>query len=534
MSRDVNVNDGRFNKPELASLPLVVSAGASYESLASEINVLNNGLGLKSEGLNELLVTVTVTGTMPANSEIVITPYITGFGALADITVLLPTATAATVQARLEGNDALRDADYLKITYRFIEDGVTPYTVTALNLQVKKKSLTFDEVDGIPQVMGTIYYVDKGNGSDTYSGQSPSNAFETIGAAIAAISDGDAIVVKAGTYTETGLDVSNNAIRMFFEIGVILDPASGTALTLSGDFCKVQGMHMITPGAGEIGLLISGDNCHVEHGMVLNGATGVQVTGSGAMVDSYAVGTPTVAAFDLQGAQGRLKDCKTVGNAATIGYHVNAGADTGVLENCTSSGHQTSGYYIDTLSQDWTILRCSSGAGDGRWADVDNANVWSDFKYAKEIFKLTTFAGAATEYNIFKVTGGVRVSLFGGHIDTAIPNTPCSIHLELYSVGGSSDISLSPGVDIDSAVAGALISRNGPAASDLDLGNPNAAPAFMENATFNKPYTEFDCVEDNTNDTYIRVVLSAALASGAAHWHCEWAPLTDNGFLEPA
>ena len=33
-------------------------------------------------------------------------------------------------------------------------------------------------------------------------------------------------------------------------------------------------------------------------------------------------------------------------------------------------------------------------------------------------------------------------------------------------------------------------------------------------------------------DTYIQLVLTAAMASGAIHWHIEWEPITDDGFIE--
>jgi len=528
MSRNVTGNDGR--RSYIETVPQVIPAGAAFTELASQINALS-GIGLVKNDQAEIIVRMVIKDTMPAGSQIVITPYKEGYGALPTTTLTLGAVTDSNLVATSSDIDNIRNADGIKVTYRF-QQGVE-YTVTALNIQVKKKSLISSALQAIPQVIGTIYYVDGTNGADSNNGLDPANAFATIGAAIVALSDGDAIIIEAGTYTETGLDVTNNSIQIQCNIGVLIDPASGTALTLSGNSIELKGMHKITPGAGEIGLLISGDECHVEHGTIIGGATCIQVTGTGVMINDYAAGFSTVAAFDLRADQASLYNCKTVGNAATYGYYINSGADTGVLQNCTSSGHETSGFYIDTLSQDWTVLKCSSGAGDGRWVDIDNANVWSDFTYADEVFKTTTFAGAATEYNIFKLTGGVRISELEAHVDTVIPNTACNVHLEVYSVGGSSDISLSPGVDIDSAVAGSVIVRNGPAASALDLGNPNGAPAFMENATFNKPETEFDVVEDDTNDTYIRVILSAALASGAIHWHCKWRPLTDNGVLKP-
>ena len=62
--------------------------------------------------------------------------------------------------------------------------------------------------------------MDKNGGSDDNSGFSPEAAFETIGAALAVgiMADGDAISIKAGTYTETGLDLDHAAA----EIGVRL------------------------------------------------------------------------------------------------------------------------------------------------------------------------------------------------------------------------------------------------------------------------------------------------------------------------
>jgi hypothetical protein len=35
-------------------------------------------------------------------------------------------------------------------------------------------------------------------------------------------------------------------------------------------------------------------------------------------------------------------------------------------------------------------------------------------------------------------------------------------------------------------------------------------------------------------DTYIRLNITAALAIGAIHWHCNYRPISDDGFVEPA
>lgn len=382
----------------------------------------------------------------------------------------------------------------------------------------------------IPMFGGTIWYVNKGTGSDFNGGREPNDALGTIGAAINAMSDGDAINVKAGTYTEVGLDLSNAAAEIWFEIGVTLDPAAGTALTVSGAACRVKGAHTITPAAGAIGILVTGAECVVSNAKILTGATSIRVTGAGVILNECACGFPTVAAYDLRGAQGRLYRCKTVGNAATIGYWINTGADTGVLEECTSAGHTTSGYTIATGSQDWTVLRCSSGAGDGRWVDVDHANVWSGFSYADEIHSIITFAGIPTTYNIFQITGAVRIRNIYGIVTTPIAATPCTVYLQLVSAG-TVDMTDAPGVDINAVVAGGLLVRNAPSSSNLDLANPNGAPVMAENVAWKDPTTAIDIVKDNGAATFVRLVLSAALASGAIDWHCDFTPLSDDGWL---
>ena len=382
---------------------------------------------------------------------------------------------------------------------------------------------------------GDIYYADAGQADDTGDGKSPETAKKTLLAAHALMGAGDRLSVKAGTYTDVGLDFDLEAQELKPEIGMIIEPATGTPLTISGDHCRVWDYFELKPPAGQIGMLVSGDNCVIERPKILFGAIGIQVTGAGVVLIEPAVGFPTSIAYDLQGAQGRLLDPSTVGNAATIGYQISGSADTGVIRNATSAGHTQSCCFIDNGSEAWTILDFSSGAGDGPPIDLnEDKNVWTNFSYDDEVTKSITFAGAPTTYNIFKVTGGVRIRDITGHVGTAIANTAANFHLELYSTNDSEDITDAPGPNIQNLPEGAILVRNADSTNQIDIGDPSSGPAVVENTNFRDPATAIDIVKDTGADTYVRLVISAALASGEIHFHAYYERITEDGLLEAA
>ena len=69
---------------------------------------------------------------------------------------------------------------------------------------------------------------------------------------------------------------------------------------------------------------------------------------------------------------------------------------------------------------------------------------------------------------------------------------------------------------------------------DIDVADPTSGPSVAENVNWRDPVTAVDIVKDVGADTYVRLVLSLALASGVIDWHCHWEPLSDDGFLEQA
>lgn len=390
----------------------------------------------------------------------------------------------------------------------------------------------------LPLFTGDVYYVDAAQSDDSGDGTSPGTAKKTIGAGIGLLSAGDALTVKAGTYTEVGLDLNVNACELWLEHGTIIAPASGTALTISGNYCMVQspnGSAFLTVPAGETGLLVSGANCYihdVRSSCSSSGNIGFDITGNGSVLTNCRCAGPLTAAFKVQGDKVKLEKCGTGGEVgdSSIGYWVTNSCDKPWLLNCSSRGHETAGYQVDAGCTNGIIKDCASGGGDGRWSDADHAFVWSGFTYDSEKTYDQTMNGGTT-YNLFQVTGAVRIFDLYGVVETQIENTASSLHVEAYSTGGSADLTQAPGTNIQAAVAGSLLIKNEDATNDIALVSA-ATPAVEESSNWRSPQVPAVIVADADQTTYIRVVLSVALSTGVIHWHLHWEPLSDNGFVE--
>lgn len=232
MARNVIPNDGRSETNELDS-SLVVPAGASYTEQTSSINAESGGSGLRIDDADELIVRATVVGTMPAGTEMVVTPIVPGFGDLPDITVTLATVTDGTVKGTLKDNDNLRDASLLKITYRFIQGGAQ-YTVSAVNLQVRRagavgniwsiltsvwnavsKALRTKEVDPLSQHYKNTTPDDVTNGTDgTYYRYVSMDGFKKTGTILELNGgSGTVTVTLEGTMQDEGLAPASRSFK---------------------------------------------------------------------------------------------------------------------------------------------------------------------------------------------------------------------------------------------------------------------------------------------------------------------------------
>ena len=229
----------------------------------------------------------------------------------------------------------------------------------------------------LPLFTGDIHYVDAAQADDTGDGTSPETAKKTIVAGIGLLSAGDRLVVKAGTYDESGMDLNVQASELCFEAGTILqDSGDGTVLTISAFGCKVTGSGnvRVDPTGGATGVLVSGSFVWLEQIRIFCndvGALGIDITGGGAALHTCRCAGPTTAAFKVQGEKAWLNYCCTGGteDAGTIGFWITNSCDKARLNDCGSQGHSTAGFQIDAGCTNVVARNCDSGGGDGHFID---------------------------------------------------------------------------------------------------------------------------------------------------------------------
>jgi len=392
----------------------------------------------------------------------------------------------------------------------------------------------------LPPYRGKIYYVSAMVGDDGNDGLSPDNAKATIQAAIDACGAGDRTIVAAGTYNED-VTLDKDAGELWVEIGAIINAQAGVGLTVSGDYCKIvtpEGTLRINPVANGTGCLISGAWAHVHDVRITcrsSGGLGFDITGHGSVLTRCRASNPLTAGFKVQANDVHINEGVTRGLAAdkSIGYWITNSCDGVVLRDCASRGHITAGYQVDAGVTNGVALNCSSGGGDGAKIDIYHNLVWSNYTYDNVVAKDITFAGSPTTYNIFKVTGVVRVTDIYGIVETQIENVASKLHLEAFSAGGAVDITKGPGTNIKNAIAGSALIRNEDSKNNIALASA-VTPAIIENTNHKDPKTPVDIIADADQTTYIRLVISKALASGVIHWHCEYTPLSGDGLVAPA
>jgi len=392
----------------------------------------------------------------------------------------------------------------------------------------------------VPQFTGTIYYVDAAQSDDTGDGLSPANAKKTIGAAITAASAGDAVTIRAGTYDESVV-MDKASMQLWPEMGVTLN-GSGTCLTISATHCRVGNLGdtmQVAPAADQVGVLITGAGaCLYRLNVIGNtAANGFDIDGTDVEMH-YCRATGIKAggkAFDIGASQPKLYNCSTPGTTTSYGFYMGgATLSKGLLVGCTSAGNEASGFYLDANVSDVTLSNCSSGSGDGRWVDVDNANVWDDdFSFDDEVFKRIDFTDASTEFNLFKVTGIVEIESMFGHVEETLNAEIGNCKLEVAAGVNTSDLTIA--ASLNSLPSGSFVGKTAHAGVALTTGT-SATPQVIENTSYKEPNVISIVVAEEGTTTYIRLLSddSVGTKDGKIHWHCTWKPVNGHGFVEAA
>ncbi|MCP4540675.1 MAG: hypothetical protein GY832_26350 [Chloroflexi bacterium] len=377
----------------------------------------------------------------------------------------------------------------------------------------------------IPKFGGRTWYVDAGVVASG-NGWTPASAFLTIGEGIAAASAGDAISVKQGAYTEDN-DLALDGLELWAEIGAIM---IGT-LTVSGNACRVRGL-VVSP-VGAVGIAVTGDYSIIEDTSVVGTpTTAFDIDGSYLGVQRCRAVGYTVTAYDVATPQVHLYRCVAQGaDTATRGFYFsNAAADGCLVETCQSVGNTISGYATVTGVKDITFYYCSSGSEDGPKVDADDACAWPGYAFDDHLHKSVTLDGSGT-YNLFQVTGVVRIDFIYAIVETATPANTTAASLQLFPAGGAAiQLTSLAGSNISSLPAGTMISKGQAAAAAIDVSDSTLG--FVEEQV-GFIFARFS-VGQKTGGiaTYIRLnVTEAAPLGGVLHFTCEWKPLSDDGNL---
>ena len=162
--------------------------------------------------------------------------------------------------------------------------------------------------------------------------------------------------------------------------------------------------------------------------------------------------------------------------------------------------------------------------------------MWSGFKYPETKYKGITFTttGAQT-YNLFRVYGTVLIDAISAHVTTVICTNLTLPKLEAYDGTASVEITDDDGGALSDLPVGSYIVKDRKVAEGLEIFN---ADSVSVGDKWDAKEAAFSVTEKNVAGspvaTYIRFSSTSTVdpPTGALHWHVEWQPKTDSGFLE--
>lgn len=244
------------------------------------------------------------------------------------------------------------------------------------------------------------YYVDGAAGNDSNAGTSTGAAWATIGHALATISGGDLVYVKASAIysISSGLTFSTGTAGTLTRlIGYTTTPGDGgqatiqataviVALTMSGYDCRAENLVIDGNGLATQGIAITGANANVvvnctvknctTYGCLLDGTydgpslVGVEVTGCSGTAAVYVMGAvgSQIAGCKIHGNtctgiettvnDVSILDCLIYGNtgSSSMGiYFVIDGSAGGLVWRNTIHGNGSDGIYVTNSFGNWRV-----------------------------------------------------------------------------------------------------------------------------------------------------------------------------------
>jgi len=347
-----------------------------------------------------------------------------------DVTAFNNGTGEVTVASAFKGGQVAAGVPYKIVTFRFV-----PAEVAALQADIGDASTSTlgslyailgnpeadiaHSVGHVPKYVGELLYVDGVNGDDGNSGAEPHIAKKTIGAAIAAATAGDRIIVKAGTYDEA-LNLNKDSLELICEQGTILaNSTPGTVLIVSADYCLVVGP--ILAQAGQIGLQTTGNFNTIKDALAIGCSVGFDLGGAENHTDNCRSIQHTTTGFDVTGSYGIHRRLIAAGAGAVRGIYLSANtADRNHFHDCHTLGNTTAGWEVVAGADNNLFSGCSMAVDDGARVDNGTNNTWDDFSEGSQIA-----AGQSRDqdlkdiYDIVAAIAGVS-GIFHEQPDTAV------------------------------------------------------------------------------------------------------------------
>lgn len=272
----------------------------------------------------------------------------------------------------------------LNVTYASISNGGT-----GTKLDDFCRTVDFSSLNNISKFSGTIWYVDTAIATSGV-GKRPDTAFKTISEGLAAVSAGDKLIIKPGTYDENALNLNTNSVEVVCEQGVIVNNTTvSTVFTVSANYCRVEGF--LLSQATQVGLAVTGTYNTFDNILVYGCSSSFFIDSVGGAIRNRFINCRSIAhtsnGFLIDDGENFFEYCLARGTGgATRGFYLRASTcDRNNFFECRSQANATAGWEVVASADENIFTDCGSGAGDGAKVDAGTNNSWIRFSIGSQI-----------------------------------------------------------------------------------------------------------------------------------------------------